>query len=214
MPASEQILAGLSAISNDGRPIAAFWHVFFALLAVLLICGKRLSRKTMGILLALPLISVSVAAWLANNPFNGIVFASVGVLMAWMSLSRLKMDGVSISAPWFLIPGIVMIAFGWVYPHFLESGSVLKYLAMAPTGLIPCPTLSIVIGFALVLRGLESRAVSWTLGLAGLFFGLIGTFRLGVGIDAVLILGALLLLAMPFLSRRASRKTPSEKTSR
>jgi hypothetical protein len=95
----------------------------------------------------------------------------------------------------FLFPGLALFAFGWAYPHFLDSVSFLPYLYRAPTGLIPCPTLAIVIGLALVLDGLGSRALCLALGVAGLFYGVTGVVRLGVVIDWTLLLGAAVLLA-------------------
>lgn len=84
-----------------------------------------------------------------------------------------------------------MIGFGWVYPHFLDNAALVEYLYAAPTGLIPCPTLSIVIGFTLILGGLRSRAWCLVLTIVGLFYGVFGAARLGVKIDGVLLLGAL-----------------------
>jgi len=73
--------------------------------------------------------------------------------------------------------GVAMIAFGWLYPHFLTFGPVTRYLVAAPMGLIPCPTLSLVIGFALLAGGLSSRAWSIVLAVVGLFYGLFGACR-------------------------------------
>jgi hypothetical protein len=91
-----------------------------------------------------------------------------------------------------------MISFGWVYPHFLESGNWFNYLYAAPTGLIPCPTLSITIGFALLANGLSSRVWSLFLAIIGLFYGLFGIFRLEVHLDVGLLVGALLLFILAF----------------
>lgn len=96
---------------------------------------------------------------------------------------------------WVSVIGILMVAFGWVYPHFLEGASWVSSLYRAPTGLIPCPTLSVAIGLALLANGFSSRAYSVGLGLLGIFYSLFGAFRLGVGIDIVLFIGAAALLA-------------------
>ena len=98
-----------------------------------------------------------------------------------------------------MIAGAALLIFGWVYPHFLETSSPLTYLYAAPTGLIPCPTLSITIGFALILGGLDSRLWSWVLGAFGLFYGAFGALRLGVTIDLVLLLGSIALIAFALL---------------
>jgi hypothetical protein len=69
----------------------------------------------------------------------------------------------------------------------------LTYLYASPTGLIPCPTLSAVVGVGLVVEGLGSRGWSLILVGGGILYGLFGWLRLGVGMDAVLLVGALTL---------------------
>lgn len=200
MPAPEQILNGLREIANNWRAIAIFWHVYFAAVALGLIFGVRLSKRATGILLALPLFSVSGLAWSSANPFNGIVFALLGILMVVISVT-LPWGNVHIAPLGIAIPGVLMFIFGWAYPHFLETPSFVPYLYSAPTGLIPCPTLSIVIGLALILDGLGSRPWSFILGAAGLFYGIFGAARLGVIIDVVLLLGALILVLAMFIGK-------------
>ena len=95
-----------------------------------------------------------------------------------------------------------MFSFGWVYPLFLESPSLLTYLYAAPTGLIPCPTLSIVIGLTVILSGLGSRLFSLLLGVSGVFYGIFGSARLGVMIDLVLLAGALLILFLALSNKQ------------
>lgn len=96
------------------------------------------------------------------------------------------------AAPPMRAAGAGLAAFGRVYPHFLEGGHV-RYLYAAPLGLVPCPTLALVVGLTPMLRGLESRGWTLTLAVASLFYGLFGWFRLGVAMDGALLLGALLL---------------------
>lgn len=102
---------------------------------------------------------------------------------------------------WATIFGILMILFGWIYPHFLEDGSWLKYLYASPMGLIPCPTLSFTIGFAMLANGFSSRLWSVILVTAGLFYSPFDALRLGVQLDFVLLAGALLLLVQWLASR-------------
>jgi len=94
-----------------------------------------------------------------------------------------------------------MIVFGWVYPHFLDNAGPMAYLYSAPTGLIPCPTLSVVIGFTLVLGGLRSRAWCVALSAVGLFYGAFGAGRLGVNIDWILFVGSLATAYVAFSPR-------------
>jgi len=125
---------------------------------------------------------VSVLAWIYQNPFNGVVFLLAAVILAILG-SRQPKTPVEKPPAWAILIGALMIAFGWIYPHFLTGASWVEYLFRAPTGLIPCPTLSLVIGFALLAKGFSARAWSNVLGALGIFYSLFGAFRLGVMLD-------------------------------
>lgn len=200
MPSIEQILAGLSEITNKYLLVSVFWHLYFAALAVVLIFKIKLSKRTAGIILSLPLFSVSTIAWLSMNPFNGFIFAMAGIMLVVFSL-RLPPTQVEKAPLWLMIPGVILAVFGWIYPHFLESSTWLSYLYAAPVGVIPCATLSIVIGFALLMGGLGSKAISLTLAVVGLFYGFTGVFQLGVQIDWFLLAGSIVLFVWTFLGR-------------
>ncbi len=205
MPTTEQILNSLIEIANTWRALAAFWHAYFAAVAVVLIFGVRFSKHLAGILLLLPLISVSVIAWLYMNPFNGLIFALISSLVLYFSL-RMPREKIQIAPLWKVIPGIFLFLFGWIYPHFISNtSSFLFYVWSTPIGLIPCPTLSVVIGLALILNGLNSRALLLTLGIPGLFYGITGVFQLGVTIDWILLFGALMIVILAFTQNHPMR---------
>jgi len=198
MPSAEQILTGLKNISDSWGMLAILWHAYFAAIALALIFGVRPPKRLAGFLLVPPLVSVSVLAWITGNPFNGVVFAVLAVLLLLLAYG-LGCEPARIAPAGFFFPGLALFVFGWAYPHFLGSAALLPYLYKAPTGLIPCPTLAIVIGLALILDGLGSRRLCLALGLVGLFFGVFGVARLGVAIDWTLLLGAAVILARAFL---------------
>jgi hypothetical protein len=200
VPSPEEILAGLRTIANDWRWLAGVWHGYFGVLAFGLVLGVRPSRRTAGVLLALPLLSVSALSWIYANPFNGGVFALAGVALLLIAL-KLGGGAVRVGPRWSTVAGALMFTFGWVYPHFLGGATPAAWLYAAPTGLIPCPTLSIVIGATLVLEGLGSRSWCLVLAVVGLFYGVFGAFRLGVQIDLALLVGAVV-MAIAVLSGR------------
>jgi len=197
MPTSDQILSGLGAIANGWRLLAILWHAYFAVLALGLVAGARPSRRVAGILLGLPLLSVGALAWGAGNPFNGSFFTLSGVALLAIAV-RLPPLRIELARWRSSVPGALMFAFGWGYPHFLDTPSWVPYLYAAPTGLIPCPTLSIVIGLALIVRGLGARGWSALLAATGLFYGVFGALGLGVTLDWALAAGALVLLLTAF----------------
>jgi len=197
MPTPNEILEGLATISNNFTFVSIIWHIIFAVAIAALITGWRPPRRLAAAALAVPLLSVSIFAWIHHNPFNGIVFLLFALLLIIVGL-RLPNEKVRAAPAWGFVIGILLVIFGWVYPHFLESGSWFEYLYAAPTGLIPCPTLSISIGFALLANGMSSRAWSLLLAFVGLFYGLFGALRLEVRLDIGLFIGALTLLILAF----------------
>ena len=209
MPTPEQIHRSLSDIANSWQLIAILWHLFFGLIAIGLIKGARPTKRFTGILLILPLLSVSALAWLSGNPFSGIVFAASGAVLFCIAL-RLPASGVKVARWWATVPGVLLVVFGWGCPHFLDTMSLLPYVYAAPTGLIPCPTLSIVIGFSLLLGCLGSRAWSVILGATGIVYGLLGALYLSLTLDWVLVMGALILVVTAFSHRRGKRAATSE----
>ena len=209
MPTPEQIHDSLSEIAKSWQLIAILWHLYFAMLAVGLIKGARPTKRFTGILLLLPLLSVSVLTWLSGNPFSGIMFAASGGVLFFIAL-RLPASGVQVARWWAIVPGILLVIFGWGYPHFLETTSFLPYVYAAPTGLIPCPTLSIVIGFSLLLGRLGSRAWSVIFGVMGIVYGLVGTLILSLALDWVLLIGAVILVIIEFSGKSGKRAAEDE----
>lgn len=213
MPTVHQILRQLEQISNEGVLVAVVWHVVIGGALAALLLGWRPSKRLAGALLSLPLFSVSATAWTYGNPFNGWIFLVAGGVLLAVGLS-LGADPVRRSPTRWLVAGLALLAFGWVYPAFLESQPRYVYLMGAPVGLIPCPTLAVVCGLALMGRGLGSRPWAFVLAAVGLSYGLIGAFVLGVAIDLTLLVGAVALATMmlwPGTERRRSRPVSSRK---
>ncbi len=119
---------------------------------------------------------------------------------------RLRDEPVHIGPTGLVATGVLLFAFGWVYPHFLKTDAWVRYLYAAPTGLVPCPTLSAVVGLALIINGLGSRAWSRIVSATGVLYGLISAFRLGVTIDLVLLAGAIALAAVATVIPRAETR--------
>ncbi|MGE5457459.1 MAG: hypothetical protein ACM3RX_03815 [Methanococcaceae archaeon] len=193
MTSTEQILSGLQNIVNEYSFFAIIWHILFYILFAALIFKWKPSNITLSVLLCLPLISVSALAWIIGNPFNGSLFVFAATLLFIFGM-KAPVRSIETSRPVFFLSGIIMVIFGIVYPHFIQPASVLGYLYSSPAGLIPCPTLSILIGLALLFDGFGSRSLSLLLIIFGLFYGLFGVLKLKVLIDLFLLFGTLMLL--------------------
>jgi hypothetical protein len=185
-----EILAGLGRIANEAFAYAVLWHIVMVAVSTGLLLRWRPSPRLAGGLLCLPLASVSGFAWAFGNPFNGTSFALVAAVLGWLAW-RAPSGEVGRSLPWTTTLGGLLVAFGCSYPHFLVGRPALAYLYGAPTGLIPCPTLSLVIGVALIGYGPNTKGRSFVLAAAGAFYALFGALRLGVVIDLVLLAGSI-----------------------
>ena len=207
MPTPETILAGLTTTANEWRLLAVFWHVYVAALLLAIARLPGLSNRLIGALLALPLLSVSGLAWHSGNPFNRTVFAAVALALG-IDLLRLPPAAIRIaSGPW-MVSGLICLAFGWVYPHFLAPTNPTWYLIAAPLGLLPCPTLAAISGLTLMM---EPRSTTWMLALAGISFAYatIGVFGLAVTIDVVLFAAAAALVANVVVRSRSHNRYAS-----
>lgn len=203
-PTPQEIVSNLTELANTWRPLAVFWHVYFAVFVIALISGARPSKRVSGIFLAMPFLSVSILAWSIMNPFNGIIFAVISILLIAVS-AKLPRERAQIAPLWLLIPGVLMFMFGWIYPHFLDESASLSFLYSAPVGVIPCATLSIVIGLAMIMNSLGSRKISLILGITGIVFGITGVWQFGVTIDWILVLGSIAVLIFAFRRKKGKR---------
>jgi hypothetical protein len=109
--------------------------------------------------------------------------------------------------------GVGLVIFGLIYPHFVRTHSWIEYLYASPFGLVPCPTLSVIIGATLMARA-RSHVWDVTLSVVGLLYGMIGVFRLGVGIDYGLIVGALTLAVSAAIRTREVVRWTDDRNAR
>ena len=192
MPTADRILSWALAVANDWRWLAIAWH--FALAAVLIACAtrRRLSPRLLGLFLVGPLASVALVAGISGNPFNGVVFLILAILLGREAV-RLPAARVTWSATPTGVAGAALLAIGWTYPQFLRTDTWAEYAYAAPVGLLPCPTLAVVMGITLTFDGVRSTRWRLLLSAAGTLYGVIGVFVLGVVLDSWLLAGAILL---------------------
>ena len=186
------LLTSATTIAREWSSLAIAWHV--AAIALLIAIGIRAVRvRDVGVALSVPLFSVAALAWWSRNPFNTLVFVVAGLLILHAAM-QLPIERAQPAHGRDLSAGLALSVFGLLYPHFLD-GSPWQYLYAAPIGLLPCPTLTFLIGISLIVPGLDSRRWMSVLAPLGAIYGVIGVFMLGVTIDWVLLAGAALLSA-------------------
>jgi hypothetical protein len=205
MPPPEVILDGLTTIANDWRWLAIAWHVFAAALLLQFLAGWRPSVRMVTALLIAPIASVSLVSGFSHMAFNAAAFAALcAALIA--SVRRFGGEPVKPAGSVRIALSTACLLLGWAYPHFVVAQSWVTYIYAAPVGLVPCPTLLVVIGITLTLPGLGSRFWAIALTAAGLAYGLIGVFRLGVMLDWGLILASATLAVSRSLKHGSERE--------
>ena len=192
VPPTETVLNGLTTLANDWRSLAITWHFLLAVLLVMLLAGWRPSSRVVTCLSSGPILCVGVLAWVAGNPFNTTAFTVLGGTLV-AGASRLPTTTVRFASGASVAVGAAIIAFGSTYPHFTKTDSWTTYLYASPFGILPCPTLAVVIGITLLLRSLWSNFTTLVLAAAGLVYGAVGVFRLGVALDWGLLVASALL---------------------
>jgi hypothetical protein len=202
MPTANEILEGLRVISNNYTLISIYWHlvIYTSILLLVLVLWRPTNRMSV-LLLSLPFITVALLAWFNSNPFNGVLFSILSLYCLVTGL-KLSQKEVKYSAWPYRFAGILLLLFGLWYPHFVEADSVWVYVYSAPSGLIPCPTLSIAIGIALIFSGFNSNPLKVMFLCYGFFYSLFGILKLGVYLDIVLLLGSFVLLVQFMQHRR------------
>ncbi|MGD8317196.1 MAG: hypothetical protein PVH76_05585 [Myxococcales bacterium] len=192
MPTSFEILRQLAQISDEQRPAAILWHGVLVALLVGLGLGFRPREHHARVALVAPIASASVFAWAYGNAFNGMVLGLGSAMLAMLGAYAPSPRRVQPAGFASTVAGVLILAVGWAYPDFEDSVWGWRAVIEAPVGVIPCPTLLVVTGLAVLGGGLGSAAWSAALCAIGLFYGTLGALHLGVTADWVLVVGAVL----------------------
>jgi hypothetical protein len=206
MPTSEEIVEQLRLIANHVAWLAIAWHAAVAIIAVALICGWRPFTPTVGRLIVAPVLSVFVVAMSFASWFNAAAFAVLAIVVATMMQNEAGRAQPR-RRGWQLWIGMALVAYGIAYPHFVD-GPWYRSIYAAPIGLVPCPTLAVVAGFALILQTPRSRVRCAVLaGFTG-FYALFGMLRLGVWLDTGLFAATVALGIETLVSVRPHASSP------
>ena len=187
------MLADLSAAASHYQWLGLLWHLFISFLLAALLLGWEPVRRSARLWIALPLVSTAIVAAAAGNPFDGVVMGVTAMALLVAALRR----PAALAAwhwNWQTGTGLASIAFAWAYPTFSANAASWVYAFGSPTGVLPVPTLALVIGFTLLTSAHQTR--TWSTGLASVaaFYGAFGSVQLGVTLDLGLLLGSLALI--------------------
>ncbi len=201
MPDAARILDDLTRIANASRGLAAFWHVAVAVALLALIHPKRPRAALAAWLAALPLVSAAVIAFTFASLFNAIVLGIAAIALGALT-TRIPVAPVRWGPIAGRLAGSGMVAYALAYPHFVPVRGW-GDLLFTPAGVLPCPSLALTVGLALLAGGFGHRA--WSLTLAGVagFYALFGVLALGVWLDVGLLIGAVALAIEAFAVHHA-----------
>jgi hypothetical protein len=191
MPTANEILLSLKFLANKYDELSIAWHVIIVFVLATAHYNKRLKTRLYLGICGLLFLSVSALAATINNFFNliaflGLAFAFLRESVFTNSYRYSTQQAASRSLAYFLVLA------GLIYPHFLGS-NIFRYFIAAPVGIIPCPTLLVISGMTL-LFGMPNKKLNYLLITANLFYGIIGVFFLGVTLDVILLLTAIIQL--------------------
>lgn len=194
MPTAEAITRVLAAMGTELAWLAIAWHVAIALASIALLRGWRPSPRISCVLLSAPIMSVAVASFVYGNVFNAISFGLLAFVLAVLG-EGLTHRHLERGPAWSMWTGIALIAFGLLYPHFVE-GPWPRVLAAAPVGVVPCPTIAFVAGAVILAGGFGSRVIPSVLAVWVAFYAWFGISQLGVTLDLGLLVALLGLVAV------------------
>ena len=185
MPPTDVLLAQLSNMAHALAPLALAWHILAIGIVLAISAGWRPSQHYGVMLLSFPALSVAFCSLAFGNPVNGISFGTLGVSLAMIGGAR-NYRAIESHTRWTRGLGAGLILFALAYPHFAAGVPVLY----SPIGILPCPTLALLAGFALLADGFDTPAVPALLTAWCAFYALFGIAKLGVWIDIGLFAGA------------------------
>ena len=213
MPSPAEIVRLLHVQANGLAWLAIAWHAVILVGVIAVTAGWRPSSRTGIFLLVTPALSVSAAAFAYVNPFNGISFGLLAVVLM-ISGATQRSRPFEAGPGWAIVLGVALVLYGWCYPAFIGVPWY-RTLYAAPAGVVPCPTLAVASGVALVAGGFGSRAIPAVLTPWTVFYAVFGIFRLGVVLDAGLLVASVGLVALLVHNVRGhAHQASSESASR
>lgn len=183
------------------------WHVALAAAFVSLGLGWRPSERLAGCLLSLPLGSAALVALAFGHPLEATFLGLAAMALLALAATRMSHAPCALGSTPISILGFGLVELGWVYPLFLQDAPAI-YLIAAPVGTLPCPTLTTLVGLALIGHGLGDRAWATVLALVGLLYGLFSSVYVGVALDTILSIGSLALLGVAWSRGYAAHHRP------
>lgn len=181
------ILSYIGAVAGKYIWLNVTLHIVcYAAVALLFVPGFRYKKAVWNSLVTVLFSSVAAIALLNGNPFNFGIFAIAAAFAVFEIVKRRGAADLSFTSDTAhnirTAIFLVVALFGLIYPHFVDAHPALMPF-VSPLGIIPCPTLTFVLGIANILYPRVNRALYTVLALLGVFYGITGLLLVNVYFD-------------------------------
>jgi hypothetical protein len=185
---SEKVLDYLTTVSNLNLWLNAVIHLMVLTAVLILIFAKenRVKRWVVDGVICLLFISIVSVAIVYGNPFHALtmgLLAVFAVIELWQGKNEFNIPKINLHT--FIAFSSIIIGF-W-YPDFVKTTPI-ALLLVSPAGIVPCPTLLIVLGLLTLTYPRVNKTQYTITAIIGVFYGFTGVFQLKVFLDIALII--------------------------
>lgn len=184
----EKILNYLIMVSNQNLWLNALIHLMVLTAMLVLIFGKNTKNKKWVVdgVICLLFISIVSVAIVYGNPFHLLtmgLLAIFAVIELWQGKNEFITPKINLHT----LIAFVSIIIGFCYPEFVKANPI-GLLLVSPAGIVPCPTLLIVLGLLTLAYPKVNKIQYLMTVLIGTFYGVTGVFQLKVFLDMAIII--------------------------
>lgn len=183
----ESVLNYLAMVSNQNIYLNLVMHVitFLSIPSIFLLKNIRVQKAVFNGLVVILTLTVTVNALINGNPFHLVTFAILLIIALIELVMGRNQVVISASSNVTTFVAFIFLFIGVWYPEFVHTSS-LAMLFVSPMGIVPCPTLIVILSlFTLNSSGISKLQYIATI-IIGAAYAVIGVFILKVYLDAAL----------------------------
>lgn len=191
---TKNLIEYLIMVSNNNLYLNLGMHliVIASLVSIFLLKELKLRQYVLESTLLVLFMFVTINAVIFGNPFHAITFGIMSITAGYIFTKIKKETGTT----WELrmnvrtVITLILIALGLWYPE-LTNVNIFQSALLSPVGVIPCPTLITTLGLMNLFIPFVNKKQFFITIFFGVIYGFIGTFKLGVNFDIILICAVL-----------------------
>lgn len=183
----ESVINYLAMVSNQNIYLNLVMHVitFLSIPSIFLLKNIRVQKAVFNGLVVILTLTVTVNALINGNPFHLVTFAILLIIALIELVMGRNQVVISPSSNVTTFVAFIFLFIGVWYPEFVHTSS-LAMLFVSPMGIVPCPTLIVILSlFTLNSSGISKLQYIATI-IMGAVYAVIGVFIFKVYLDAAL----------------------------